>query len=221
MKANTDKAVIWDLDGVIVDTAPFHFAAWREVVESRGWNYTEEDFQESFGRRNDDILRSLFEDISPEEIESLSQRKEELFRSLVRNNVKPLPGVLELMERLWEEEFRVALASSAPYENIDLMLSELGIKNRFHSIIGNDEVSRGKPDPEGFLLAAERVVVPANRCIVIEDAPAGVAAAKAGDMKCIAVTKTHPRQALANADLVMDNLKRVSGKDLYRLLAAY
>ncbi len=220
MRASTDKAVIWDLDGVIVDTAPFHFAAWREIVGSKGRDYTEEDFQESFGRRNDDILRSLFKDISSEEIELLSQKKEEIFRSSVRNNVRPLPGVLQLVDILREEDFRIALVSSGPYENIELMLSEVGIKDRFHSIIGSNEVAKGKPDPEGFLTAAERIGIPANRCIVIEDAPAGVTAAKAAGMKCIAVTNTHPRQTLANADYVVDNLERVSGEDLSRLLAA-
>lgn len=219
MGASTGKAVIWDLDGVIVDTAPFHFAAWRKIVEGRGRNYTKEDFQESFGRRNDDILCSLFEDISSGEIESLSQRKEEIFRSLVRNNVKPLPGVLRLMDILDQQRFSIALASSAPYGNIELMLSEIGIKDRFHSIIGSDEVSKGKPDPEGFLKAAERVEVAPERCIVIEDAPSGVEAAKDCGMKCIAITNTHPRQALAGADLVVDNLESVNGDDLSWLLA--
>lgn len=219
MREGIGKAVIWDLDGVIVDTAPFHFAAWRKIAQGRGRNYTKEDFQESFGRRNDDILRSLFEDISPGEIESLSRRKEEIFRSLVRNNVKPLPGVLRLLDILEEKGFSIALASSAPYENIELMLSEIGIKDRFHSIIGSEEVSKGKPDPEGFLKAAERVDVPPERCIVIEDAPSGVEAAKACGMKCIAVTNTHPGQALAGADLVVDNLEGVRGDDLSRLLA--
>ena len=218
MREKIAKAVIWDLDGVIADTAPFHFAAWRELVESRGRGYTEKDFQHGFGLRNDDILRYLFGDLTSEEIETLSKKKEDIFHSKIKDNIKPLPGVLRLLEILRKEGFGIALVSSAPIENIELILSSLDIGKYFACIVSANDVTKGKPDPQGFLLAAERLGIEPSHCLVIEDATAGVKAAKAAGMKCIAVTNTHPQEALAKSDLVTDNLEKISSKDLQLLL---
>lgn len=220
MGGKFDKAVIWDMDGVIVDTGPFHFAAWRELVEGMGRGYTEQDFRYGFGLRNDDILKYLFGNLTLEEIESLSDKKEKIFRSKVKDNSRLLPGVSELLKNQREADFRIALASSAPIENINLILSSLRIEKYFDSIISADDVTSGKPDPEGFLLAAQKLDVEPNQCIVIEDATAGVDAAKAAGMKCIAVTNTNPQEALAKADLVTDNLEKINVEDLHRLLSA-
>ena len=213
-----DKAVIWDLDGVIADTAPFHFQAWKELVERRGRNFTREDFRHSFGLRNETILKSIFGELSAEEIESLSREKEELFRQKVKGNIKSLPGVLKLLRTLKREKFKIGLVSSTPIENINLILSSLKISGYFDCLISAKDVQRGKPDPEGFLLAAKKLGVEPKYCIVIEDAVAGVEAAKAAGMKCIALTTTHPRDALAKADLVVDNLEGVGKKELRHLL---
>lgn len=207
------------MDGVIADTGPFHFAAWRDLARGRGRGYTEQDFQCNFGRRNDDILKYLLGDLSSEEIEALSKKKEEIFRSKIKGRISLLPGVLKLLEIQRKGNWGITLASSAPPENIELTLSSLGIARYFDSIISGKDVRKGKPDPEVFLLAAERLNVPPARCIVIEDATAGVEAAKAGGMKCIAVTNSHPPEALAKADLVTDNLEKIGGEDLKRLLA--
>ena len=220
MRRKIDKAVIWDLDGVIADTAPFHFQAWREVVESRGRGYTEKDFQHGFGLRNDDILRYLFGDLTSEEIETLSKKKEDIFRARIKDNIKALPGVLRLLEILRKEGFGIALVSSAPIENIELVLSSLDVGKYFDCIISADDVTKGKPDPQGFLLAAKRLGMEPNQCLVIEDATAGVQAAKAAGMKCIAVTNMHPQEALAKSDLVTDNLEKISNEGIHRLLCA-
>jgi len=213
------KAILWDLDGVIADTAPFHFEAWRELVEARGRDFSAKDFQQSFGLRNDDILRALFGDLSVEEIESLSKEKEAIFRAKAKGNVKLLAGVLNLLALLRYEGFEMGLVSSTPIENIRFILSSLGIDNYFTYFVSDKDVSRGKPDPEGFLLAARRLGVEPGQCIVIEDAIAGVEAAKAAGMKCIAVTTTHPWDALAKADLVTDNLEKIRSEDMQVLLS--
>jgi len=213
------KAVIWDMDGVIADTAPYHLKAWQEVFQKRGVNFTEEDFRRSFGQRNDTIINNtLGREASPAETEAISVAKEKNFRQRIRHNIKPLPGVIKLIDSLKEHGFRMALASSAPVENIQLLTIGLGINNYFQSVISDDDVTEGKPDPQVFLLAAQELGVDPENCIVIEDAVAGVIAAKRAGMCCLAITNTHPRDSLTEADLVVDTLEAVSANDLEGLL---
>ena len=213
------KAVIWDMDGVLADTAPFHLSAWQKVFQERGVKFTKEDFRHSFGRRNDAIIRkTLGKETSQEEIDTISGKKEASFRRKIGRNLKPLPGVIKLITSLEEHGFKMALASSAPIENIQLLSTGLGIENRFQAIISDKDVTQGKPNPQGFLLAAQRLGVEPRNCIVIEDAVAGVAAAKRAGMHCLAITNTHPRESLAEADLIVDTLEGVSINDIEGLL---
>ena len=216
---NKAKAVIWDMDGVIADTAPYHLRAWQEVFQKRGVNFPEDDFKRNFGQRNDTIIRNtLGKDISPSEIDVIAAEKEENFRQRVKNDIKPLPGAIKLIKSLKEHGFTQALASSAPIENIRLVIRGLGIENFFQAIVSGREVKEGKPSPQGFLLAAKKLGVEPQDCIVIEDAIAGVAAAKRSGMHCLAVTNTHPKTNLAEADLVVDTLEAVSVNDLEKLI---
>jgi len=214
-----DEAVIWDMDGVIADTAPYHFSAWQEVFQKREVNYTEEDFRHSFGLRNDTIIRNILgEQTAQGEIEAIAREKEETFRSMIGQKIKPLPGAVELIKSLRENRFKMAIASSTPMENIQLITGGLGIDNYFQSIVTGQDVTEGKPSPQGFLLAAQRLGVEPRNCIVIEDAVAGVTAAKRAGMHCLAITNTHPRQSLKEADLIIDTLKAVSINDIEGLL---
>jgi beta-phosphoglucomutase family hydrolase len=213
------KAVIWDMDGVIADTGPYHFRAWRKVFRERGVELTEEDFRRNFGKRNDTIITNTLGDgIATAEIEAISREKEATFRRLISNNMKPMPGVTGLIKALAEAGFKQALGSSAPIENIRLILKSLGIADAFQAITSGDEVTEGKPGPQGFLLAARKLVMEPGNCGVIEDAVAGVTAAKRAGMKCLAVTNTHPRERLAEADLIVDTLEKVTPSVLERLL---
>jgi len=216
------KAVIWDMDGVIADTGPYHFKAWQEVFQKRGINFTEENFQRNFGQRNDTIIRNVLgEQMSQDEIDAITGEKETDFRQRVRQNIKPLPGAIKLLKSLSEHGFKIALASSAPMENIQLVTQGLGINNYFHSIVSGRDVTEGKPSPQGFLLAAKKLGIAPQNCIIIEDAVAGVTAAKRAGMRCIAVTNTHPRESLTGADLVIDTLETVSVTDLEQLIKIY
>ena len=207
------------MDGIIADTAPYHLKAWQEVFQKRGVKFTEEDFKHRFGQRNDTIIRAtLGESISPSEIDVIASEKEENYRQRVRHNISPLPGAVKLIKSLKEHGFSIALASSAPIENIQLVMRELGIEDSFQAIVSGREVKEGKPSPQGFLLAARKIGVEPENCIVIEDAVAGVTAAKRAGMHCLAVTNTHPRSSLKEADLIVDTLEKVSGNDLKRLL---
>lgn len=204
---NEAKGVIWDLDGVIVDTAPFHFQAWKKALQEMGLPFSQEEFALIFGRRNRDVIARLVgKPLSTEEMKRISARKEALFREALKGKVKALPGALFWLKELRKRGFRQALATSAPRENMEMIVGGLGIEGFFQEIVLPDEVSVGKPDPEIFLLAAKALQLSPARCIVIEDAVAGVEAAKRAEMRCIAVATTHPREALAEADMVVDSL---------------
>jgi len=213
------KAVIWDMDGVIADTAPYHFRAWQDIFQKRGVNFTEDDFNRNFGQRNDTIIRNtLGNELSLNEIEIIAAEKEQNYRQRVKKNIRPLPGAIQLLRGLKKYDFVQALASSAPVENIQLVLHGLGIDSFFQAIVSGREVKEGKPSPQGFLLAAKRLGVKPQNCIVIEDAIAGVTAAKRGGMHCIAVTNTHSKANLKEADLIVDTLETIMASDLDNLL---
>ena len=209
------EAVIWDMDGVIADTAPYHFRAWREIFQKRGVNFTEEDFKHNFGQRNDTIIRNTMGvSILLGEVDAIASEKEENFRRRIGQSIKSLPGAMELIGSLKEHGVKMAIASSAPIENIQLVTRGLGINNCFQVIVWGREVTEGKPSPQGFLLAAQRLEAEPKDCVVIEDAVAGVTAAKRAGMKCLAVTNTHPKLSLMEADLVVDTLEAVTVDDL-------
>jgi len=213
------KAVIWDMDGVIAYTAPYHLKAWQGVFQKRGVDFTEEDFRRHFGQRNDTIVKSVLgEGLSKEEVDAVADEKEKSFRHTIGQDINPLPGVIELMTSLIRQGFKMALASSAPRENIKLVTQTLGINNYFQSVIAGRDVTEGKPSPQIFLLAAQKLAVKPENCIVIEDSVAGVRAAKRAGMHCLAVTNTHPRHSLSEADFVVDTLAAVSVSDLENLL---
>ncbi len=212
-------AVIWDMDGVIADTAPYHFRAWRQAFQQRGVDFTKADFRQGFGQKNDTIIRNtLGETITDADIEAISKGKESTFRQLARHHLKALPGAVAMIRKLKENGFKMALASSTPPENIELVTGELGIGDCFQTIVSGRDVTEGKPNPQVFLLAARKLGVSPAHCLVIEDAAAGVAAAKRAGMTCIAVTNTLPRASLNQADLIVDSLEVVTVADIAKLI---
>jgi beta-phosphoglucomutase len=214
-----DQGIIWDLDGVIVDSAPFHFEAWREFAAARGKVFTSEDFRRTFGMKNEDILAFIFGDQWERDVlESWSDEKEGRFRQLIQGNVRPFPGVLPLIRSLNAAGYKQAIASSTPLENIHLILNGLTIGEFFDTIISGEAVTKGKPDPEAFLKAATGIALPPDRCLVIEDAAAGISAANRAGMKAIGVTNTVPGERLSSADLVVESLEGVDLKTVAALL---
>lgn len=213
------RALIWDLDGVIADTASFHFRAWQHVAETRNISFTEDDFRQTFGKRNPEIIAEKFgDDISPQEAERIAGTKEAVFRRIAKQSIKPFPGVLNLLLSIRSAGWSTAIASSTPPENIALIADSLEITGLFDAVVSSTDVDRGKPDPECFLLAAERLGVAPDNCVVIEDAVAGVQAAKRAGMQCIAVTNTHPAQKLAEADKVVNSLEEITAETVASLL---
>jgi beta-phosphoglucomutase family hydrolase len=218
MNNNNLKAVLWDMDGVIADTAALHCKSWQVAFAKRGIAFTEEDFKHHFGQRNDTIIRSrMGEDVSVEEIEAIARDKEEYFREDARGKLAPFEGVRDLLQIIRSHGFLCAVASSAPLENVQLILKEVGVESCFQAVVYGKEVKKGKPSPDVFLKAAQKLGVSPQNCIVIEDAVAGVRAAKAAGMRCIAVTNTHPTGKLLEADKVVVSLALVGIDDLNRL----
>jgi beta-phosphoglucomutase len=213
------QGVLWDLDGVLVDTGEFHFQAWSGVLPEYGISFTRELFQATFGMNNIGILSTLLgERLTPELLAEISDRKEQRFRKAVRGRAQPLPGVFSWLECLKAAGLRQAIASSAPPENIEALVDELGLRAYFEVIVSGFDLP-GKPDPALFLKVARLINVPPERCIVVEDAVAGVDAAKRAGMRCIAVTTTNPARALQAADVVVERLDVLPVDTFHRLLA--
>jgi beta-phosphoglucomutase len=216
-------AALWDMDGTLVDTAEMHFGAWEIVCRELGRSFSRADFAATFGRRNPEILQALFGDrFDARRTAELGDRKEVLYRAEAeRRGVGLLPGVGRLLEGLHEAGFRQAIASSAPAANLDLILRLTGVRRYFEAVIGMEDTQRGKPDPQVFLVAAKRLGVEPGCCVVLEDAVAGVQAARAGGMHCIAVRFVghHPEEALrqAGVDLVVRSLEEVDAGAVLRL----
>jgi len=216
-------AAIWDMDGTLVDTAELHFQAWVEVCRENGRDFTRADFAATFGRRNPEILSYLFGDrLSAEQVVELGDRKEELYRAAARSGVALLPGAGELMADLHRRGVAQAIGSSAPRANLELILELTGIGPYLGAVVGMEDTTRGKPDPQVFQVAAQRLGVPAERCVVFEDAVAGVQAARAGGMHCVAVTFVahHPAEKLlaAGADRLVASLAELDGSAVLALL---
>lgn len=198
------RAVLFDLDGVIVDSRPHHLSAWHELARRHQLRYEPGYFRKTFGLRNDAILGGL--GITTEDLGQLAGEKEALFRDAARGRVEALPGVRELLDALDTASLPRAVVTSTPRENLGLILESLALAGRFQALVAEEDASKGKPDPEGFLVAAQRLAVDPARCIVIEDAPAGLRAAKAAGMRALGVTTTHPAADLEDANLVVDSL---------------
>jgi beta-phosphoglucomutase family hydrolase len=202
---SASRAVLWDMDGTLIDSEEFHWISWRDTLANEGIAITREQFLSSFGQRNDSIIpRWLGAAAKPERIERISKAKEELYRYLVRRDgISPLRGVANWIRRLQKEGWLQAIASAAPRANIDAVLEALSATHIFQGIVSADDVHRGKPDPEVFLTAASRVGVSPDCCIVVEDAVAGVQGARSAGMKSIGVNRNGKQMP---ADIVVQSL---------------
>lgn len=185
---STSRAVLWDMDGTLIDSADYHWISWRDALLEEGITITHEQFLSTFGQRNDSILTRWLGAPSPELMTRIGSAKEELYRKLVRENgIEPLPGVAKWVRQLHEEGWLQAIASAAPRKNVEVVLEALSATHRFQAIVSAEDVERGKPDPEVYLTAAARLGAPPNRSIVVEDAVVGVRGARAAGMKSIGV----------------------------------
>jgi len=211
------RAVLWDMDGTLIDSEEFHWISWRDATAKEGITITRDQFLSSFGQRNDSIIPGWLGAAStPERVVRISNLKEELYRDLVRKHgMSPLPGVSDWVRRLHEEGWLQAIASAAPRPNIDVVLEALGAAHHFQAIVSAEDVRKGKPDPEVYLMAASRLCASPDRSIVVEDAVAGVEAAHNAGMRCIGAGRNAKHLP---ADLVVQSLDLLDSEAFERLL---
>ncbi|MBT3389161.1 MAG: HAD family phosphatase [Chloroflexi bacterium] len=211
---NKLEGILWDMDGVLVDTGEFHFHSWQTALDAHNIPFSRQAFRETFGMNNTGILKLLLgERFIPTLYEEISTQKEISFRQAIQGKVALLPGVSGLLDAVQKAEIPQAIASSAPPENIHAIISELGLGDFFQAQISAFAMP-GKPDPAVFLAAAQALKATPSACVVIEDAIAGVQAAQRAGMKCIAVTTTNSASVLSFADRVVANLVELTVKDL-------
>jgi HAD superfamily hydrolase (TIGR01509 family) len=212
--------LVWDLDGVIVDSAEAHNASWEAMAREFGVPYDpDRDFKAIFGMHNTDIINSLWSITDPSRIEEMAASKENSFRRAAAE-LRPLPGVLELLQELKAKGWKQAIGSSAPLANIELLLRAVGVAEYIDAVASGDDVSRGKPDPEVFLLAFRRMGVDPRNGVVIEDAPAGVEAGVRSGAVSVGVTTSQPRETLerAGAQFVVGTLEEINASLLEELV---
>jgi beta-phosphoglucomutase len=201
----TSRAVLWDMDGTLINSVPYHWQAWQyalqqfnRTVEHGVWNRTT-------GMRNREIIPLLFPDMSPTEAATMDHIKEVRYRELVETQgIELLPGAAHWIEQFKIAGWKQAIASSAPLENVTAIASALHFNGTFEALLSGSDVQRGKPDPDIFLAAAQRLKMNPRDCLVIEDALPGVEAAHRAGMKAIGVLTTHPQ---LEADILVCSLQ--------------
>ncbi len=217
-------AVIFDMDGVLVDSYEAHYESWARLAAERGFEFTKEQFLTTFGRVSREVIVEcgLLDDPTHEAVAEIDDAKEAHFRDILREDFRAMEGAHELTDALVAAGFPLAVGSSGPPENVELVIDLLGKREQFQAVVTARDVTRGKPYPEVFLKAAERLgVAPAN-CVVIEDAQAGIAAAHAAGMVCIAlVSAGHTTEELSAADRVVHSLRELSPDNIRESLEKY
>lgn len=211
------------MDGVLVDSNPFHLQKWIDLLNERGIPYDPAMLpSQLLGSRNDTAIRRFFgADVSPEETHRLSEELEARFRRDFKPHARPLPGLAVLIESAHRAGYPMAVASSAIPKNIEFVVDALGFRPYFRAMVSGDEVTHPKPDPEIYLKAAGKLGVEPGQCVAFEDSFVGIEAAKRAGMKCVGIASTFPLEDLrreTQADLVVASFKSL---DLDRLRALF
>lgn len=212
---------LFDWDGVIIDSSRPHEESWERLARETGLVLPPDHFLKGFGMKNEAIIPELLRWTDDEaEVRRLSLRKEELYREIIREKgIEPLPGVRGFLERLERAGIPCAIGSSTHRANIQASLEILGLGRHFHALVTAEDVTRGKPDPEVFLKAAAALGKVPSQCVVFEDAPVGIEAARAGGMAVVGVATTHGPGILARAHAVVGRLDELDLPRLEALLA--
>lgn len=214
----TPRAVLWDLDGTLVDSGDYHWRSWRDTMRGEGVELSYQQFLDSFGQKNDRILTTWMGASATEDvIRRIGDAKEALYREFaVAEGLAALPGAAAWVERLHAAGWKQAIASSAPKENVRVMLDVLKLDHYFDAIVSAEDVTAGKPDPQVFLAAAAKLHTPPASCVVVEDAAAGIEAARRAGMKCIGVSTSSvlPADVFVRSleDLDVDVFERLIGE---------
>jgi beta-phosphoglucomutase len=215
------RAVIFDMDGVLVDSYRAHWESWHFMAEELGRGLTEEQFVTTFGRTSREIIAEHWgaDSLTPAEIAEFDHRKEALYREIVARDFPAMEGAADLIRSLAEAGFRLAVGSSGPPENVALAVDQLQARPYFGTLVTGRDVTRGKPDPQVFLTAAARLEVEPKHCVVVEDAPVGIAATNAAGMTSVALLSTgHTADSVAAARLIVKSLRELSPARMHELI---
>ncbi len=201
------KAVIFDLDGTLLDNNAYHRKSWIEYLKSRGRDISEKEFNKNInGRTNKDVVEYIYgKNISDEEITNHTLEKEALYRKIYKPFIKPVNGLINFLEILKNKNIPMAIATSGIQPNIDFMFENIPIKEYLKTVVNSSHITKGKPDAEIYLKTASLLGVSPNNCLVFEDAVVGIESAKAAGMKVIAVATTQPKEELSGADMIVDD----------------
>ena len=216
------KAIIFDIDGVLIDSYHSHLQSWQQVAHRYDRQMSEDDFASTFGRTTREIIQTLWKELglSEKEIEQFDLEKEAAFREIVVADYPWMDGAKFLISSLFDAGYRLAVGSSGPKENVDLMLDQLDERTWITAAVSGSDVTQGKPHPEVFQRAAEKLGVPTTACAVVEDAAAGIAAANAAGMVSIGLLSTgHRLDEYAAADHVVQHLRELSPTVIDRWIA--
>lgn len=205
-------AVIFDMDGVISHTNPYHADAFRVFFNNYNIEATEEEFQEHmYGKHNSYIFKHFFQkELNDSEIKTLEEEKEGLFREIYKENIQALPGLLELLDTLKDKNIKTGIATSAPEANLRLIAESLDLYNKMESIMYSELIVKHKPDPEIYLRTAENLQTTPENCLVFEDSASGIKAAQAAGMKVCAVLTTHTKEQLPSCQWYIPDFQNLT-----------
>ncbi|HEX8059978.1 MAG TPA: HAD family phosphatase [Cyclobacteriaceae bacterium] len=210
--------VIFDMDGVIVDSNPFHKISLKEFCSRHGYELTDDQLlKRIYGRTNREWIKELFGKLPEDQLQEYAEEKEALYRKLFEEDIKPLKGLIAFLDHLNEHRILRAIGTSAPRSNVDFTLNKTHTVKYFPTILHDAFVTHSKPDPEIYLRSAAALGLPNNQCIVIEDSLSGVESGKRAGSKVIGVTTTHSREELSHCDLVIDDFEGLTVEALEKL----
>ncbi len=206
------KAVIFDMDGVLVDNRDVHIESFLQWCSLHGVSMNREKVLSYFGMSNDEIFPAVLgrDDLTKEELYNFGQEKEEIYREKFASEIAPTKGLVDMLDGLKELGIKMAVGSSGMRKNVDFVLEKCGIGDYFEAVVDGDQLTRAKPDPEVFLKAAERLGVAPSETLVFEDSFAGIAAARAAGMKVVALATTFPREQHTDHDALVDDFSQIT-----------
>lgn len=214
------EGIIFDLDGTLIDNNAYHIDAWKEFYKKMNMEFTPDTYK---NRINGRISKAIFPNIlgrelSDDEIMQYDDEKESLYRTLYRPHIQPVKGLLDFLEKLKQENYSMAIATSGLPPNIEFMFENIAIKRYFSAVVNASNIIKGKPHPEIFEKAAEAINANPKRCIAFEDSVAGIRSAKAAGMKVIGLTTTHTKEDVREADFIIKDYTEINPERLKALM---
>ncbi|MDR9366790.1 MAG: HAD family phosphatase [Balneolaceae bacterium] len=220
MKNNRNTlAALFDMDGVIVHTNPYHKKAFKIFLDKHDISISDQELKDHvYGRTNAEIFPYIFKDkYTPEKGEEWANEKEAIFRDLYKKDVEPVPGLIGFLDELQRREIKAAVGTSAPIENLNFIMDSLDLRHYFDAFLHSADVSEGKPNPEIYLKAADRLEIDPKFCVVFEDSVAGVKAGLNAGMKVVGVATTHTPDEFNGAHLVIEDFEGLTMEQLFSL----